>query len=233
MKLVFTPEWFTGTDVMIEIFSFVILFLFFFLSYKSYKITKNKKSLYLGIGFLLIAIAEIATILTKMILFYDMTLTREIGNMIITYHFLKSVDVLYNIGFFCHRLLTLLGLYIIYRMPIKNKSSGDALLVTIFIIISAVVSITSYYVFHLVALMFCLLIVSNYYDIYKKNKSRNTMMFIISVSLLALSQIIFLLILSNIEVLYAVAQFIQLVAYLMLLVLIVSILNSNKKQRKK
>lgn len=140
MKLVFTPDWFAGFDVSIEIFSFIILSLFFYFSIKSYKATKNKKALYLGIGFFLIALAEIASILTKLILFYDTTFTRQIGEIVITYQITKSVDIFYKIGFFLHKLLTLFGLYIIYRFPLKKVSTKDLLLTGSFIIVSAILS---------------------------------------------------------------------------------------------
>ncbi len=125
MKIVFTPDWFLGTDVLIEIFSFIILFVFFYLSVKAYKLSRNKNSLYLGVGFLLIALAELATIFTKVVLYYDTTFTQHIGQVIVTYNVVKSVDIFYYIGFFFHKLLTLLGFYVIYRLPLKKKFSGD------------------------------------------------------------------------------------------------------------
>src|SRR3989344_621789 len=105
MKIVFTPDWFLSSDVVIETFSFFTLILFFILSYRYYKISRNRKTLYLGVGFLLIAVAELATIFTKLVLFYDTTFTQQIGQAIITYNIAKSVDVFYEVGFFFHKLL--------------------------------------------------------------------------------------------------------------------------------
>ena len=229
MKIVLTPDWFLGSDVLIEVFSFIILFIFFFLSIRNYKISKNKGLLYLGIGFLLIAIAEIATILTKLVLFYDTSFTQSIGKMIVTYQFVNSVDIFYSIGFFIHKFFTLLGFYIIYRIPLNKKISGDILIILYFIIISVIFSQGFYYLFHLTALVFLVLIANNYNDIYKKNKSYNTKILVIAFSILALSQVIFIL--SKIEVLYAIAQFIQLASYIILLVLIIRILKHGKKKK--
>ena len=227
MKIVFTPDWFLGSDVLIEIFSFIILFAFFYLSVKNYKLSKNKNSLYLGIGFLLIALAEIATILTKFVLYFDTSFTQEIGRAIITYQVVNSIDIFYYIGFFFHKLLTLLGFYVIYRLPLKRKSSGDVLIGLTFIIIAALFSQGIYYLFHLAAVVLLILITRNYYEIYKKNKSGNTIMLIIAFSILAFSQAIFLL--STLKVLYALAQSIQVVSYLILLILIIRIIRVSKE----
>ncbi len=231
MKIVFTPDWFLTPDVLIEIFSFIILLLFFYFSVKSYRLSKNKNSLYLGTGFLLIALAELATTLTKVVLYYDTTFTQQVGQMVITYKVVNSVDILYYIGFFFHKLLTLLGLYIIYRLPLEKKSFGDILIGICFILISVIFSQSFYYLFHLTALVLLILIINNYCKIYDKNKAENTKILIIALSMLALSHVIFIL--SKLNILYVIGQIIQLVSYIILLILIIKILkygSSKKKQ---
>ena len=231
MKIVFTPDWFLGGDVLIEIFSFIILFLFFYFAVKNYRLSKNKNLLYLGLGFLLIAVAEASTILTKLVLYYDVIFAQQIGQAIITYKVAQSVDIFYYIGFFLHKFFTLLGFYIIYRLPLKKKSSGDLLIGLAFIVISVLFSQEIYYLFHISSLILLCLIVSNYCDVYKENKSQNTKMLIMAFSMLAFSQIIFIL--SKLQVLYALAQVIQLGSYLILLILIIRILRMAKNDKKK
>ncbi|MBU0958112.1 MAG: hypothetical protein KKF56_04875 [Nanoarchaeota archaeon] len=229
MKIVFTPDWFLSPDVIIEVFSFVILFLFFIFSYKNYKLNKNKNSLYLGIGFLLIALAELATILTKLILYYDTSFTQTVGQIIVTYQAVQSVDIFYYVGFFWHKLLTLAGFFMIYRLPFKKTFAGDFIFGVYFLLISALFSVGFYYLFHLTALILLILIIGNYYEVYKKNKSDNTKLLISALSLLAFSQVIFIL--SKFVVFYAIAQVIQLVSYILLLVLIIRILQHGKSYK--
>jgi len=229
MKIVFTPDWFLGGDVLIEIIGFIILSIFFYLCVKSYRLTKNKSSLILGLGFFLIALAELATIFTKVVLYYDSTFTQQVGRMVVTYQVVSSVDIFYYIGFFFHKLLTLLGFYVIYRLPRKEKSFGDVLIGICFIIIAALFSQTFYYLFHLTALILLILITNNYCEIYNKNKAKNTKILIIAFSMLALSQVIFIL--SKLGVLYVIAQVLQLVSYLILLILIIKIIKYGKKKK--
>lgn len=228
MKLVFTPDWFGGFDIAIETFSFIILALFLYYSIKSYRITKNKKALYLGIGFFLIALGELATIFTKLVLFYDTTFTRQIGQMIITYRLTKSVDLFYEAGFFFHKLLTLFGLYVIYRFPLKKIASKDMLLTGLFIIVSAFLGQFFFFVFHIMVIVLLVLITQNFNNIYKKNNLPTTKMLVVAFTVLTASHIIFSL--SNIKTLYVAAQLMQLVSYLIFLAVILRI---NKKENAK
>jgi len=118
--------------------------------------------------------------------------------------------------------LTLWGLYIIYRIPLKKNRESDAILAVYFILISSFFGNTFYYIFHLTALVFLVMILSSYLEVYRKNKSENTKVLLVAFSLLALSQLIFVI--SSLKVCYAIAQIIQLVSYIILLFLIIRIL---------
>jgi len=229
MKIVFTPDWFLGSDVCIDFFSFLILLALFIFAYKSYKLSKNKNSLYLGIGFFLIAFGELSTILTKLVLYYDTTFTRNIGNMIITYNIIKSTDILFDIGFFLHKLLTLLGLYVLYKVAVKERSSREGLLVLYFLLVSSIFGSMFYYIFHITTLIILILIICAYYKIYKKNKLLNTKILISAFVLLALSHSILLF--SRLPQLYVTGQIIQLISYIIFLCLIIFIWKNGKKKK--
>ena len=225
MKIVLTPDWFLGKDVLIDIFSFIILFAFFILCFNYNKLSKKKGFLFLGIGFLLVAIAQLATILTKLVLYYDTTLTQQIGQIIVTYNIVKSVDIFYYAGFFFHKFLTLIGLYIIYRIPKKRIITEEFFLIAIFLAISALFSKDAYYLYHLVAFLLLVLIIKNYYFLYQKNKSANTITLVSAFFLLAVSQLIFIF--SKLSSMFVLANLIELVSYLILLVLIIRIIRSK------
>jgi hypothetical protein len=229
MRFVLTPDWFLGKDVLIESFSFLVLLVFVILCIRNYKLNKNKKIMYLGIGFGLIALAQLATVATKFVLYYDFSFTQSVGRAIIEYEVVKSVDIFYKLGFFFHRLLTLVGLYVIYRLPIKRKSPGDFLLALYFIVISAMFSSQLNYLFHSTALILLVLITNNYYTIYKKNRFSNTKILVAVFGMLGLSQLMFVL--STLETVYVAANIIELLSYSLLLFLIVRILKHGKKKK--
>ncbi len=229
MKIVFTPDWFLGKDVLIDVFSFLVLFAFFILCVRYYKLNKKRNFLSLGTGFLLIALAQLATILTKFVLYYDTSFIQTIGQMVITYKIVNTVNIFYHVGFFFQRFLTLIGLYVIYKIPshkkVKDLFPMDYLLILLALVGLAVLSIIAYWVFHLAVILFLALITSNYLKVYKENKSRNTRILIIAFALLALAHLIYFM--SPFSILYVLANLIELVSYLILLFLIIRLLRCN------
>jgi len=229
MKIVFTPDWFLNNDVLIDVVIFMVLFLFFLFTVKSYNLSRKKNILYLGFGFLLIALGELSTILTKLVLYYDTLVTQEIGKVVITSQVVNTVDIFYYAGFFFTRFFTLLGLYAIYMIPADKKLTSQFFLTVYLILIVSLLSHNVYYLYHLTALVLLLLIVNNYYNIYQKEKMTNTKILIIAFSLLAISQGIFLL--SKLNYFYVIGQSIQLVSYITLFGLITKILKNGKKKK--
>ena len=178
----------------------------------------------------MIALAELSTILTKIILYYDTDVTHEIGKAIITYEIVKSVDIFYYLGFFLQRFLTLLGLYVIYKIPYDKKLTLDLLLSLYLIFVAALLSNSMYYFYHLTALVLLVFISRNYYKVYRKKKIRNTRILAFAFVILALSQTIFILSKLN-SLLYATAQLIQLAGYIILLIMIMKIIKNGKKEK--
>lgn len=229
VKIVLTPDWFVGKDVVIEVFSLVVLVMFTVIAYRYYRMNRNRNMLYLASGFGLIALAQLATILTKLVLYYDIGPSEQIGQAIITSQIVNSVDLFYYAGFFFHRFLTLLGLYIIYRLPRERKSVGDYVVVIYFILISSLLSREIFYLFHLTALFILILIVEKYFFIYKENRFFNTKILMVAFSILALSQLIFIL--SAIEILFVLGNVVELISYTIFLALIIRIWKYGKEKK--
>ena len=119
-----------------------------------------------------------------------------------------------------------MGLYIIYRLPSKKKSLSDFILVSYFLILSAFISESLYYLFHATTLILLLMITYNYYSVYKKNRFPNTKILAIAFGILALSQL--LPILSPDSIMMVVSNIIELVSYVILLVLIIRLKYGKK-----
>lgn len=229
MKIVLTPDWFLGKDVLIDFFSFLVLLTFFVLTIKNYKLDKNKKLLYLGVGFGMIAFSQLSSILTKLVLYYDTSFTQKIGQMILTSHIISSVDILYHAGFFFYRCLTLLGLYVIYKLPMEESRWGDFSLVSFFIIMISFLSKDMTYLFTLTSFVLLIMIIKNYYLVYYRKKSLNTLVLVAGFSILALSNLILLF--SWSESMYVFGNFVELVSYIILLILIIRILKHGSKKK--
>ena len=228
MKIVFTPDWFLGSDVSIEIFSFLILFIISILAFRNYKLSEKKSTLHLGLGFLFIAIAGFASVIAKFPIYYDFGIVKEIGNAVVNYDIVRTVDVFYYICFFFSRFFTLLGLYVLYKLPLE-RISGEFFLYVYFITIISILSQPFYYVHHFTALLLIIFIINKYYKIYLKEKAGNTKILVLAFAILGLAQVVFLF--SKLAFIYAVGQMIQLIAYIALLMLIIRIVQDGKKEK--
>ncbi|MDO8528519.1 MAG: hypothetical protein Q7S06_01345 [Nanoarchaeota archaeon] len=231
MKIVLTPDWFLGKDVIIDVFSFIVLFLFFILSFKNYRLDRNKKSFFLGLGFGLISLAQLATIMTKLILYSDTTIVRQIGQAIITYNVIQSVDIFYYLGFFFYQFFTLLGLYIIYKLPLEKEHKKDFFLTLFFITVVSVMSKDLTYLFRLTSLILLLFITRNYYVVYTLNKSKKTLLLVLAFGILAASQVMFILA-SPGSLIAVVANIWELISYIILLTLIIRIIHHHGTKKK-
>ena len=221
------PNWFLTPDFLINVFSFLILLTFFILCMRSYRMNKGK-IVYLGIGFGFIALAQLAILLTKFGLYYNTVITTSIGSAIIHYNIVSSTDIIYDASIFLNGLLTLIGLYVIYRLPQKERSIKDLLLILYFILLSIFLSQEIYYIFHISALVLFLLVSHSYYIIYRKNKFRNTGILSGSFLMLAVSQLLFII--SQASVTTVIGDLIELISYITLLILIIRILKHGTKK---
>ncbi len=230
VKIALTPDWFLGKDLIIDVFSFLVLVIFAFFAYKSYKMSKNKGTFSLGRGLGFIALAELADIMTKLVLYYHIGPSRAIGEALITSNIVGSVDIFYYAGFFFYRFFMLLGLYFIYRLPKNRKRSiEDYILMFYFILISAFLSQEFFYIFHATALILLGLIIASYIKVYRENKFFNTKILIAGFSILAVSQMFFLF--SEIPILFAIADVVELISYIIFLGLIIRIWKHGKEKK--
>ncbi len=223
------PNWFLTPDFLINVFSFIVLITFLILCIRNYKLDKkNKGMLYLGVGFGFIAIAQLAILMTKFGLYYDTSFTTYIGTAIIKYSIVNSTNTIYKIAILFYKALTLIGLYVIYRLPKKNKSIKDLFLIIYFVLLSVLGSDLVNYLFRITAMSLFALLSYSYYSIYKKNKFANTVILSIAFAILALSQLLFMM--SQINAIVVLADFFELVSYIILLVLIIRILKHGTKK---
>ncbi len=224
----YTPKWFYGKDIAIDIFSILVLFLIAFFSIKFYRINKkNKNHLYLSLSYILLGLSFVFKILTNFTIYYVALETRNIGFVQFTYNALKSTDTLFFTGFLLYRLFTLVGLVILYSIYYKSKSKSNFLLLLYLVSILVYFSQSAYYIFHLTSLILLSLITLYYFRTYKKSKNTNTQLVSISFFIITISQIIFILIKYN-PFYYVLAESLQLIGYVLLLITFTKVLKFGK-----
>ena len=224
------PHWFYGKDLVIDIISAFVPLLIAFFSLRYYKIEKkNKNYLYLAISFLLIALSFFFKILTNFSIEYNLLEVRNFGFMTVVHNYVKTSDILFVVGYLIYRALNLLGLYTLYSIY-QEQPKSNIFLIVFLIAISTYFSQSSYYMFHLTALILLSLITLQYYHNYKKNRQFSAKMLTTSFAIIGASQIFFMFVHLN-QVIYVAAEIIQLMGYLLLLTAFVKVLRNAKKKK--
>lgn len=232
LRLVLSPQWFLTPDILIDIFSFLVLLTFTIISLRYYKMSKNKNFKYLGLSFLLICLGEFFEIIMNLNLYYDFVSTYNFGQIIVTSHVIKPLEIINYIGFFLHRLSIMLGFYFLYYTTKKDKNKADNVLMLFLILVIAIITGSAYHFFHMVVAMFVALTFLNYSRIYKDTKSKNTRVLTIAFLILLISYITMIFVTVN-STIYILSNILQLAAYVSLLYLIIRIYRHGKRIKKK
>ncbi len=230
LEILFSPKWFYGKDILIDIFSIIVLSLIATFSIKYYKINKiNKNYLWFGISFITLALSFLFKILTNFTIYYNVINTEKLGLLTFSYNTIQTSNILFSIGFLSYIVLTLLSFLILYEIYETKHSKQNILLTLYFIIIITYFTTSKYFVFHLTAFLLLFFITLNYFKNYHKNKKTTSKFLVLSFSIITLSQLFFIFINLN-KLLYVFAELIQFIGYLLLLITFIGVIKNAKKK---
>jgi len=228
-KVGFSPQWFHGIDIIIDIFSIIVLLSIAFFSLRNYKFNKrNKNYFWFALAFFSLAFSFLFKILTNFTIYYNILNTRTLGFLTFTYRTIATTDILFTIGFLFYMFLSLFGFLILYRVYNKNSGGRTFVLLIYFILAITYFSTSRYFVFHLTSLILLFFVTGAYFRNYFKNKKRNSQFLAISFLVIALSQLFFIFVNMH-KVIYAIAELIQLGGYLLLLLSFIGVIKNVKK----
>jgi hypothetical protein len=136
--------------------------------------------------------------------------------------------MLFHIGFLIHRLLMLFGLYILYALYHKQNRSS-LVLFSLLLVVNVFYVTNPYYLFHVISFMLLIFISYRYYMNYRENNHQGTRLLAASFGIITLSQVAFVFVEVN-NIIYVVAEIIQLIAYMLLFITFVRVLKDGKKK---
>jgi len=229
IDLMFSPKWFYGKDIAIDLVAIIILTFIAFYSIRCYRLNKkNKNYLSFAASFLLLALSFLFKILTNFTLYYYSVETRNLGFITVSYNALRSSDILFFIGSIMYRALMLFGLYVLYSVY-QKQSSSNIFIIFYLLVISVYFSRSVYFIFHLTSLIFLVFITYSYYQNYVRSRNNFTKYLFASFAIITLSEVFAIFVKLNL-VLYAVAEIVQLIGYVCLLAVFVMVLKNVKKK---
>ena len=222
-----SPKAFYGITLGIKIFSMIIAFFIFYYGLKAYRLTKDRKFLYFGLGFLSLLGAFIILGLTLIIhtgalLFFNFDLT-QYRNLIDVYHLIYLLDIV----------LVLFAYMIFIITFLKIQRKDVVLMLMLFIVALAVPSYYwSYTYFNLVSIGLLGFVIYYQGGIYSHRKSTNQFLVLLAFIFLAISHIFAMLVqVKGYSTLFYVLQEVaQLFAFMSLLGLLGKVYLTVKKK---
>ncbi len=231
LDIVYSPRWFYGKDIMIDLISIFVLVLIAFFTLRYYRLNrKNRNYLLFASSFILMAVAFLFKIATNFTIYYEIPQTSQLGLLTLTYSVIKTSDLLFFAGYLMYRMLMLLGLYILYSIYHK-QNRFNVFLIIYLILVSVYFSSSAYFMFHLTSLIILSIITYDYFKNYHKSMQVTGKWLAYSFVLIAASQLVFIFIKLH-TLLYVIAELIQLAGYVLLLITFIKVLKDGKKKGK-
>nr|MCK4929586.1 hypothetical protein [Nanoarchaeota archaeon] len=231
LDFVYSPPWFYGKDIAIDIISAVVVLLIGVFSFRNFLLDKkNYRHLFLSLAFVILGGSFILKTLTNILSHHQYGISKYLTGFLIP-NIIPKYSLLPALGFLIYASMTLFGFYILYALT-SNKGiiSTDYLIIAYFIIISTYFARFNYFLFYATSFLFLIAITRRYFLSYKKTKYRNTFYLGTSFGVITLSQLVFIFTSSN-HTLYVLAELIQLIGYLFLLYTFVMVLRNAKKKK--
>ena len=230
---VFSPKWFYGFDSIIELIAVVVSILLVYYSYKCFKLTKEKKYLYFSTAFLSLTLAFIAKI-TGTLAIYKPVITRTALGSTIHKTFTSMTPFSINaIALVLHFLFMLLGFMILFLIISKLtwKNQRVIALLAYFVLIATWISVIHYQLFYATTFALLLLITYSYYQNYKEIKDEKARFVAIAFGILLVSQGFSIFAIYS-STMYVLAELIQLLGFVYLLIPFILIFKRKPKHLK-
>ncbi|MFC1768689.1 hypothetical protein ACFLZX_02900 [Nanoarchaeota archaeon] len=206
------PEWFGGYDAFLEAVFLVITLLLSVYSFRVYRLTKNRESRLVGLSFLLLALS-----------YLSLSLTTGLFGALLVVNPLDLLSGITQIGLVAYMLLFIGGLITMTYLTTKSKGNRLYLLLLLPALLAILKSTNAFFIFLILSSFYLLFIVIFYYNIYKKNKQKNTLFILLAFLFLLIGKVQYIFTI-NFELFYVIGHFLELVAYILMLVTLVRIM---------
>jgi hypothetical protein len=227
---VFSPKWFYGLDSIIELIAVIVSVLLVYYSYKCFQLTKENKYVYFSTAFLSLTFAFIAKI-TGTLAIYKPTITRSALGSTIHQTFSSLTPSYINaLLFVAYIFFMLLGFMILFLIisKLRWKNQRVIVLFAYFVFLATWISVIHYQLFYLTSFVLLLLITNSYYQNYREIKSEKAGFVVVAFGILLVSQAFFVFAIYS-GIIYVLAELIQLLGFVYLLIPFILIFKKKPK----
>lgn len=219
VTLVYSPLWFHGIDVVLEVFSIIAAVLITLIGYRAYKLTKESRFFYFSLAFALISMSFFARAITA-----SVVLSQVAGPVtVLTQQSYSLIERIFDTGRFFYFIFVLFAYEILLLLSMRISNKRMVFLLSLFMILFAASAFSATpLIFYLVCLFLLIFIAWQYRDNYLANRKASTMLTSLAFGLMVVEFLFFIASLW-VQPLVAAAYLFRLTAYIVLLAMIVRV----------
>ena len=210
MLIQFSPEWFFGYDIILELFFAVITLTIFGVSYNIYKLSNERRTGLFALSFFFISISYIIQSSFNFLILIKLNETISMALKIL------SIESFNNIGFVLSIFMRVFGFIILTFMTIKTKNNKVLLLFIITTLVGLYTSQNILYTYSLISSIYLIFILSYYIKNYNKNKNNKTLFVAVAFFFILIGNAHYLFVVNH-EIAYVLEHLLELIAYLFIL----------------
>ena len=213
----FIPDWFLNYGIIFELaFAIITLFVSIY-SFRVYRLSGQKKSRTFGLAFLFISISYFIQS------FINLAIVSELNEKVLNIIEFKNLVTLDNLAIFFHMIFFIFGLVTLIYMILGGKNRFIyiiSLIVSALFIFASASNLPFFYIFSSLLLIF---ILSDYVSNYIKNRNGKTLFIMIAFVCLLLGHLNFIFLVNN-QLVYVVGNFLELAAYILILINLIRVI---------
>jgi hypothetical protein len=223
-NLFLIPRWFFGYGVAFELIFAIITLAVALYSFKVYKLSNQNQPRLFGIAFLFFSISYfIQSILNYFII-------SEIAQNISTVMKLQSVTWFNAIGLYVHMFFFIVGLVTLAYMTLKIKSPKTFALLIIMFLLTFFLIDDKIPLFYVMSSLLLIFISIHYLLNFVENRKPRNFLVLVAFLLLLFGNLHFIFAVNH-TIYYVIGHFLDLTAYILILVNLLLILKNGKKKK--
>ena len=219
------PGWFIGYNIVLQMAFAVITFFVSVFSYKISVLSGQRQPRLFSIAFRFLSIGYFIEALFNFLILFRLNENISLALK------LMSFTVFTTIIIYAHIILFTIGLVTLTYMTLRIKKVRSYWLLLIISILPFLFVEEPLLFYHILSAIFLIYIFIHYVSNFVHRKKANTLLVLIAFGFLLLSSIGFIFAVNMSEIYYAAGHFLELIAYLLILVNLILVQRNEKKTR--
>jgi hypothetical protein len=217
VSLSFVPNWFLGYGLIFELAFAVITLAVSIYSFKIYKLSGQRQSKIFGAAFLFFSLSYFIQ------LFINLSIIAELNERIMSVIEFQNLVTLNSLAIFSHMIFFTLGLVTLSYMILNVKSKPVYIVMMVLSVGFILLSADKINFFYILSSLLLIVISAHYLKNYLEKKHSRTILIMVAFIFLLFGHIHFIFLVNH-EVYFVIGNFLELVAYTLILINLLKVL---------